>query len=497
MNCSVFWRRHTPSLCAISATAMLFTAAATVPAAALSPQANQQAVQYQIRHDWASLAALAAQAAAADPKDGWAWFYSGLADDGLDKKADAVKAYETALPLLTSYAQQNVIQLLATDYAALGEDAKLVALYQAATKNNPALAMSLRSQFPTQVAKALPSPSPAVLPDISSNTIAALTSGLRQRWQRDAEPVMIQVRFDPGQFGGGTYSWSVDYYSPATRTGLTVLKGPTGASTLPAADPNWGTAAIPDDFLSLAQAVARVPGAGRPDGLQSATLYHLSDDVENVSNLEWDMDVEGLPLGARVAAYILSKSELARMIAAAQSGNGRSQYNLALAYATGVVDNSFNAKASLYWLDKAASQGYAQAENKLGQYYQFGLGVGTDPAKAASWYQKATNAGFAPAEFNLGLLYETGLGVHQDWIEADKWITAAAKQGLQAAYAEMTMVRNAARRELHAEQLAASQRAAASARRPFIPVAPAFHTQQYYAFHNAHPAAPEQDGPPY
>src|SRR5207247_4375042 len=65
-------------------------------------------------------------------------------------------------------------------------------------------------------------------------------------------------------------------------------------------------------------------------------------------------------------------------------------------------------------LEKAADQGYAQAQNNLGTLYENGEGVPKDLRKAAKLYQKAADQGYALAQNNLGLLYENGEGVPKD-----------------------------------------------------------------------------------
>ena len=64
---------------------------------------------------------------------------------------------------------------------------------------------------------------------------------------------------------------------------------------------------------------------------------------------------------------------------------------------------------------KAADQGVAQAQDRLGQLYETGSGVAQDDAKAALWYRRAADQNLAPAELHLGLLYHHGIGVPQEY----------------------------------------------------------------------------------
>ena len=48
---------------------------------------------------------------------------------------------------------------------------------------------------------------------------------------------------------------------------------------------------------------------------------------------------------------------------------------------------------------------------------------------AAVWLEKAAAQGFADAQYNLGVLYEKGKGVAQDFKTAAAWYAKAAAQG--------------------------------------------------------------------
>jgi hypothetical protein len=87
-------------------------------------------------------------------------------------------------------------------------------------------------------------------------------------------------------------------------------------------------------------------------------------------------------------------------------------------------DNTETAK----WYRKAADQGDADAQYKLGLLYDNGQGVPLDYAEAAKWYRKAADQENADAQFKLGLLYDNGQGVPQDYAEAAKWYRKAADQ---------------------------------------------------------------------
>jgi TPR repeat protein len=50
--------------------------------------------------------------------------------------------------------------------------------------------------------------------------------------------------------------------------------------------------------------------------------------------------------------------------------------------------------------------------------------------EAAVWYRKAADQGMAQSQLKLGLLYSAGKGVSQDYNEAAKLFLKAADQGM-------------------------------------------------------------------
>ena len=77
-----------------------------------------------------------------------------------------------------------------------------------------------------------------------------------------------------------------------------------------------------------------------------------------------------------------------------------------------------------------AEQGHAQAQFKLGRYYEIGEGVNQDYKKAIIWYTKAAEQGYGKAQNNLGSLYMQGQGIPQNYQKAVEWLSKAAEQGL-------------------------------------------------------------------
>jgi TPR repeat protein/serine/threonine protein kinase len=114
-------------------------------------------------------------------------------------------------------------------------------------------------------------------------------------------------------------------------------------------------------------------------------------------------------------------------------------YKHALQYATGEgVPKDVQQAAA--WFNKAAEQGYAEAQYQLGMLYDLGKGVPQDPARAAHWYQKAATQGVAAAQHNLAVLYDQGRGIKADPEAAAKWYAKAADHGLPAAQTGLALL---------------------------------------------------------
>jgi hypothetical protein len=435
-------------------TAAFLAALHSTPLRAMTQPMEQQAEQFEQQQNWQGLANLAAQAVSTNQKDGEAWYDTGLADDGLKRPADAIKAYQNALPLVVSYLRGSVVQLLAQDYVAAGQPNQLVALYQQLTGSDPEIARSLQTEYTAVIATAVPAPA-AALPDVSPSSLATLLASLRSTWQKDAIPVEISVNDEGGAIG---FQATFYFYSPSTKTGMMVVVGAGGKTLLPAQSPNWSTIPLPQNFVSLATVTTSVPA----QNIDHALLFWQTGNTADPTDFSWSIALT-TPNAApvNIPAMIMSQDDLNKLEAQANSGNAAAQYALARVLAVGLAGPPDPSDA-VKWLTQSASLGNTQAENKLGQYYQFGTGVTKNPQTAASLYTKAANAGNPIAQYNLALLYETGLGVTQNWNTALNLLSEAYKGGAPYALQEDNAIRPEANRAEHEAQLAAAQQQSSS-----------------------------------
>ena len=108
----------------------------------------------------------------------------------------------------------------------------------------------------------------------------------------------------------------------------------------------------------------------------------------------------------------------------ADSGDTLAQFE----YGDYLVSYSDNEKLGIEYMSKAATKGFAPAQNNLGNKYYNGKGVEKDYAKAVEWYRKAAEQGYDWAQYNLAERYYSGDGVEQDYVKALEWYIKAAEQ---------------------------------------------------------------------
>jgi len=126
-------------------------------------------------------------------------------------------------------------------------------------------------------------------------------------------------------------------------------------------------------------------------------------------------------------------SEFDHLKAKADSGDAEAQFALGLMYDLG-IDVPKNYAESGKWYLKAANQGLAEAQFKLGvRYFEYGKTAKENYTTAFTWFYKAANQGIAEAQFNVALMYQLGRGVPTNKVEGYKWYNIAAAQGFAKA----------------------------------------------------------------
>ena len=81
-----------------------------------------------------------------------------------------------------------------------------------------------------------------------------------------------------------------------------------------------------------------------------------------------------------------------------------------------------------------AEQGFATAQLRIGQLYEFALGVEKDMSLAFKWYLRSAEIGLSLAQNSVGLCYKFGKGVEKNLTTAFEWFKKAAGDYNRALY---------------------------------------------------------------
>jgi TPR repeat protein len=188
----------------------------------------------------------------------------------------------------------------------------------------------------------------------------------------------------------------------------------------------------------------------------------LSLDSKSVANLS---DLQGVMVGLAVGSTIKvgylrdgqrleTEATLAEKTklyadwydARAQRGDSEAEFELGRIYFLGTGRSKDDTQA-IYWVRKAAEQGYPNAESALGFAYLNGnAGVVIDDLSAVHWFQRAAEQGLAEAQSALAFMYVQGRGgLPKDDSQAVNWFRKAAEQGLADAQLNLGILYSAGR----------------------------------------------------
>jgi TPR repeat protein len=119
--------------------------------------------------------------------------------------------------------------------------------------------------------------------------------------------------------------------------------------------------------------------------------------------------------------------------AAAEAGDARGMYLLAMAHRLGVgVLN--DPKLSREWTERAAQAGLPAAMLDLADLHRDAPDAESDPQSYFAWIKRAAEAGDVVAKRRLALAYHDGEGTERDLDACRRWLEVAATQGDQAAF---------------------------------------------------------------
>ncbi|HUS07756.1 MAG TPA: tetratricopeptide repeat protein [Bryobacteraceae bacterium] len=122
-----------------------------------------------------------------------------------------------------------------------------------------------------------------------------------------------------------------------------------------------------------------------------------------------------------------SYARVAKHLLAAEQGDPKARFDVALMYEKGEVVSQ-NHKEALKWLKLAAGDGFAPAQLFLGLMYAAGSGVMQNYPEALKWVHLAADQGDADAQFYLGGVYFVDHIVPHNYVESYKWFVLAASK---------------------------------------------------------------------
>jgi TPR repeat protein len=128
-------------------------------------------------------------------------------------------------------------------------------------------------------------------------------------------------------------------------------------------------------------------------------------------------------------AQTMTPEEAGMLTETAERGSSAAQLMLGLAYLRGDRGLTKDSAVAARWLENAALQGNADAENELGDLYERGEGVPKNLRLANDWWEKAALRGSLRAQCNLGkrLLVDKAAGGDPE--KGRYWLERAATEG--------------------------------------------------------------------
>ena len=113
------------------------------------------------------------------------------------------------------------------------------------------------------------------------------------------------------------------------------------------------------------------------------------------------------------------------ILRSARNGNRDAEFLMGSFYKKGFPNLELNPNLAFNWFLKAAQQEHLKATNEVGYSYFYGEGVEKDKEQAIYWLKKAANQGFHVAMYNLGVLFFKS----KDKEQAIYWLKKAIQKG--------------------------------------------------------------------
>lgn len=99
-------------------------------------------------------------------------------------------------------------------------------------------------------------------------------------------------------------------------------------------------------------------------------------------------------------------------------------------------------KKAFTWYKKAAQQGYAPSQSKIGDFCYFGKFTQRNLKRSFFWHKKASDQGYAKSQYAIAEFYYHGLGgIQKDLKKASFWYEKAADQGHKKARLKLQKIK--------------------------------------------------------
>jgi len=229
--------------------------------------------------------------------------------------------------------------------------------------------------------------------------------------------------------------------APAEGTSGDAVPASSPDITGPDAIAEDATTAPPDETATTADTAdaARPPARELPDVVSPAQASAPADvpasseqavagtSINGPTSITPRQDVDVASLPSSTPAAVPTRQTLRE---AATNGDPSAQYEIGQRYANGANGLPQDNEQAAYWLNRAAEQGLAPAQYRLGTMFEKGIGVPENPTKARTWYERASAQGNVKAMHNLAVMQAEGAGGPQDFAGAARSFDAAALHGL-------------------------------------------------------------------
>ncbi|MFP4002646.1 MAG: tetratricopeptide repeat protein [Alphaproteobacteria bacterium] len=136
--------------------------------------------------------------------------------------------------------------------------------------------------------------------------------------------------------------------------------------------------------------------------------------------------------GERLYRKGLYKEAIAHWTKAAAEGDAYANYRLGVEYLDAKVVERDVEKAAAYQ-KRAAELGDPRGMFELATLYEYGQGVEQSDKLAAKYYLMAAERGLPEAQHNIATMFEMGTGVEKDLVQAYKFYALARAQGFDVA----------------------------------------------------------------